>query len=64
MSDTTIPTRYSFAHGGKAGIPYPVDKKTYDQSIELLAKAIYKTKLGIREKNEAVNRLNGLRRKL
>jgi len=52
------PARYSFAHGGKDGIPYPVDRKTYDQSIELLRKAINKTKLGIREKNEALNRLN------
>ncbi len=24
------PTRYSFAHGGKDGLPYPVDRKTYD----------------------------------
>jgi len=52
------PARYSFAHGGKDGIPYPVDRKTYDQSIELLRKAISKTKLGIREKNEALIRLN------
>ena len=55
------PARYSFAHGGKDGIPYPVDRKTYDQSIELLRKAIHKTKLSIREKNEAENRLNKLR---
>jgi hypothetical protein len=56
------PARYSFAHGGKDGIPYPVDRKTYDQSIELLAKAINKTKLGIREKNEAMNRLGRMGR--
>ncbi len=56
------PARYSFAHGGKDGIPYPVDRKTYDQSIELLRKAINKTKLGIREKNEAVGRLSRVRR--
>ena len=54
------PARYSFAHGGKDGIPYPVDRKTYDQSIELLRKAIRKTKLSIREKNEALNRLHRL----
>jgi hypothetical protein len=56
------PARYSFAHGGKDGIPYPVDRKTYDQSIDLLRKAINRTKLGIREKNEAVGRLNRLGR--
>ena len=54
------PARYSFAHGGKDGVPYPVDRKTYDQSIELLRKAINKTKLGIREKKEAMGRLNRL----
>jgi len=56
------PARYSFAHGGKDGIPYPVDRKTYDQSIELLSKAIRKTKLGIREKTEALNRLSMVER--
>jgi len=61
MSVTTIPTRNSFAHGGKDGIPYPVDKKTYDQSIELLRKAIHKTRLGLEEKKEALNRLNRVR---
>jgi len=52
------PARYSFAHGGKDGIPYPVDKKTYDQSTELLNKAIHKTRLGLEDKKEALNRLN------
>ena len=55
------PARYSFAHGGKDGIPYPVDKPTYDQSIELLAKAINKAKVGLTEKKEAVSRLSRLR---
>jgi hypothetical protein len=34
------------------------DRKTCDQSIELLRKAINRTKLGIREKKEALSRLN------
>jgi len=55
------PARYSFAHGGKDGIPYPVDRKTYDQSIELLSRAIDKTKLGLSEKKEAFNRLNRMK---
>jgi hypothetical protein len=54
------PARYSFAHGGKDGIPYPLDKETYDKSIELLRIAIGKTKLGLREKSEAVGRLSRL----
>ena len=55
------PARYSFAHGGKDGYPYPVDRETYDRSIELLAKAIHRTKLGISEKTDALNRLGKLR---
>jgi hypothetical protein len=55
------PARYSFAHGGKDGIPYPVDRKTYDQSIELLSKAINRTKLGLSDKQQAFNRLNRMR---
>jgi len=54
------PARYSFAHGGKDGYPYPVDRATYDKSIEFLAKAVNRTKLGIGEKNEALKRLRGL----
>ena len=54
------PARYSFAHGGKDGIPYPVDRQTYDRSIELLAKAVNKAKLGLSEKKEALNRLSRL----
>ena len=30
------PARYSFAHGGKDATPYPVDRPTYDQTIERL----------------------------
>lgn len=34
------PARYSFTHGGKDGTPYPVDRKTYDETIKILEKAI------------------------
>jgi len=55
------PARYSFAHGGKDGHPYPVDRKTYDTSIELLAKAVHRAKLGLSEKRDALNRLGRMR---
>ncbi|MFH8119570.1 MAG: DUF763 domain-containing protein [Candidatus Aenigmatarchaeota archaeon] len=51
------PVKYSFAHGGKDGHPYPVDRKTYDESIMLLQDAIQKAKLNNREKIEAIKRL-------
>ena len=47
------PIHYSFTYGGKDGIPYPVDRKIYNQSIELLRRAINRNNLGIKEKNEA-----------
>jgi len=51
------PTRFSFAHGGKDGHPYPVDRKVYDQTIEVLRSAIDKARVGDREKMEAIRRL-------
>lgn len=51
------PVRFSFAHGGKDGYPYPVDKGSYDQSIEVLRKAISASKLGQLEKMKAIRRL-------
>jgi hypothetical protein len=52
------PARYSFAHGGKDGHPYPVQKETYDQSIEILKKAIQKAKLPRSEKIESLKALS------
>jgi len=51
------PVRYSFAHGGKDGHPYPVDKKVYENSISFLQRAIEKAKLGDREKLDCLRRL-------
>jgi len=52
------PVRYSFAHGGKDGIPYPVDRETYDQSIEFLSLALRRAKIGSSERMEALRRLS------
>jgi hypothetical protein len=51
------PTRFSFAHGGKDGHPYPVDRKVYDKTIEVLKGAVEKARVGGREKMEAIQRL-------
>jgi hypothetical protein len=51
------PARYSFAHGGKDGHPYPVDRKTYDTSIELLHRALERARVGDTEKIAAFRRL-------
>jgi hypothetical protein len=52
------PARYSFAHGGKDGHPYPVDKITYDKSIEVLKNTVSSARIGDREKIAALKRLN------
>jgi hypothetical protein len=51
------PARFSFAHGGKDGTPFPVDRKTYDTTIDALKRAIQSSKIGNREKLDAVRRL-------
>ena len=53
------PARFSFAHGGKDGIPYPVDRDTYDQSIASLRKALGKARIETSEKVKAFKRLDG-----
>jgi len=52
------PARYSFAHGGKDATPYPVDKKTYDETISIMQRAVSKTKLNYSEKSKAIARLS------
>jgi len=52
------PVKFSFAHGGKDGIPYPVDKPTYDRSIEILRNGIEQARLGQKERLGAIKRLN------
>jgi len=52
------PARFSFAHGGKDGHPFPVPTKTYDEVISTLQKAVYKAKIGQRDKTEALKRLH------
>lgn len=54
------PATYGFAHGGKDGYPYPVDREIYDRSIEVLRRAASQAKLGRTEKVEALKRLAGL----
>ncbi|MCL6521825.1 MAG: DUF763 domain-containing protein [Firmicutes bacterium] len=51
------PVRYSFAHGGKDGHPYPVDRATYDRSVRMLEEAVERARLGDRAKLEALGRL-------
>lgn len=51
------PVKFSFAHGGKDGHPYPVNKAEYDLSIQILQDAINKAKISHTEKLSAIRRL-------
>jgi hypothetical protein len=52
------PARFSFAHGGKDGHPYPVNRAVYDHSIEWLRDAVASAKLGRTDKVHALRRLS------
>lgn len=52
------PAKYSFAHGGKDGTPFPVDRKTYDHSIRTLKEVLEGAELDKKEKYEAIKRLS------
>lgn len=51
------PARYSFAHGGKDATPYPVDKETYDKTINTMREVVKKTKINVIEKEKIYKRL-------
>lgn len=53
------PARFSFAHGGKDGHPFPVPLKTYDESIGVLRRALDAARVGDPEKLEGMRRLDG-----
>ena len=54
----TDPARFSFAHGGKDGHPFPVPTRVYDETIGILKGAVYKAKIGQQDKSEAIRKLS------
>ena len=52
------PARFSFAHGGKDGHPFPVPTKTYDEVISTLQIAVHKAKIGQADKSQALKKLH------
>jgi hypothetical protein len=51
------PARFSFAHGGKDGTPYPVDRQTYDKTIDVMHDALNGARIDRNEKLRAFRRL-------
>lgn len=54
----TDPARFSFAHGGKDGHPFPVPIKIFDESIRVLHESIEKSRMGYKDKSECIKRLH------
>ena len=52
------PARFSFAHGGKDGHPFPVPIKVYDETISTLLYAVEKAKIGDADKTQAIKKLH------
>lgn len=51
------PVKYSFAYGGKDGVPFPVDRKAMDQSIQILRQAAQEARVGENERIQSLKRL-------
>jgi hypothetical protein len=56
-ASTRDPARFAFAHGGKDGIPFPVDRQTYDTTIEVLSRAVDRAAVDRSERVKALKRL-------
>lgn len=54
------PVKYSFAYGGKDGVPRPVDRKAMDQSIKFLSEVLKQAELGKKEKLKGLKRLKSI----
>lgn len=60
----TDPARFSFAHGGKDGNPFPVPTKVYDETIRTLRKAVDRAKIGHTDKQRAIKGLHEAARRM
>ncbi len=51
------PARFSFAHGGKDGHPFPVPLTTYDATIDVLRRSLDRARVDRSEKLDGIRRL-------
>lgn len=54
------PVKFTFAVGGKDGVPYPVDRRAMDETIEIMKKGVGEAKVGNRDKLDAIRRLRSV----
>lgn len=60
----TDPARFSFAHGGKDGHPFPVPTKVYDETITILKTSVEQAKIGDSDKQQAIKNLTMIAQQL
>jgi hypothetical protein len=51
------PVKFSFAYGGKDGVPFPVDRRAMDESIHVLRQAVQAAKIDDKERTRSLQRL-------
>lgn len=51
------PVRYAYAHGGKDGYPFPIDRETYSRTIDMLERIVRRAELSASEKEKIFKRL-------
>ena len=61
-ASTRDPARFAFAHGGKDGTPFPVDRVTYERTITILHQALDRARVDRSEKVRALKRLAQMER--
>ena len=61
-ASTRDPARFAFAHGGKDGTPFPVDRVTYERTITILHQALDRARVDRSEKVRALKRLAQIER--
>jgi hypothetical protein len=54
------PARFSFAVGGKDGRPHPIDTKAFDETVEMLRNSVDKSRMGDKDKSDALKRLHDI----
>ena len=60
----TDPARFSLAHGGKDGHPFPVPLRVYDETLRVLKRAVSQAHLGRTDKLDALRRLDAQARSM
>ncbi len=54
------PVKYSYAYGGKDGVPFPVDRKAMDESIQILKTTVEEARIGEKDKLHSLQNLRRL----